>query len=237
MNGRLPVAELLSIVKKRRSIRSYRSRPVPAKVIRKLLEAARWAPSAHNTQPWRFIVLARKEGKESLAGQMGKALRKDLTKDRAPQKIIRSKVQKSIERLRQAPLAILVCMTKEDCRLYPDRRRNRCEEEMAVMGIGAAIQNILLTVHSLGLGACWLSAPLFCPGAVRLALNIRPGWVPMALIMAGYPADIPKAPRRIPLKKMTTWIRGGKGIGRGNREKKKAAGEVGKWGNGGTKDE
>ncbi len=58
--GRLIVMDaegLFAIIQSRRSIRRYVDRPVPADVLRRVLEAGRWAPSAHNRQPWRFAVI------------------------------------------------------------------------------------------------------------------------------------------------------------------------------------
>ncbi len=223
------MSSLFSIIQSRRSIRHFRPQKVSVQAVRYLLEAARWAPSAHNAQPWRFIVFQKKAPKEKLAQAMARAFQSDLKKDRVPPAIARMKIQRSIQRITEAPLGLLVCMSQEGSRFYPDQRRRELEEKMMFQGVGAAIQNILLAAHSLDLGSCWLSAPLFCPAAVRRALEVPKGWAPMALILLGYPAEKAKAPGRIPLKKMTRWIRGSKGIGGGNGEKKKKAGEIGRW--------
>ncbi len=58
--------ELLEIIKKRRSVREFKDKEVSPKTIREALEAARWAPSGLNNQPWRFMVLSQKP-KDSLA--------------------------------------------------------------------------------------------------------------------------------------------------------------------------
>jgi coenzyme F420-0:L-glutamate ligase / coenzyme F420-1:gamma-L-glutamate ligase len=207
------VADIFPIIQTRRSIRRFLAQRIPSHIIRQLAEAARWAPSAHNAQPWRFVVFQKKAAKEKLAQAMARTFQGDLKKDRVPPAIAQAKTQESIQRITAAPLCLLVCMSKEGSRFYPDQRRRGLEEKMVFQGVGAAIQNILLAAHSLGLGACWLSAPLFCPGTVRRALKLPKGWAPMALILLGYPADNPKAPERIPLKKMIRWIRGGKGKG------------------------
>ncbi len=196
------MADILPIIQTRRSIRRFLPQRIHSQIIRQLAEAARWTPSAHNAQPWRFIVFRQKAVKERLAQKMARAFQRDLKKNRVPPAIARVKIQRSIQRITEAPLGLLVCMSQEGSRSYPDQRRRAIEAKMGIQGVGAAIQNILLAAHSLDLGACWLSAPLFCPGAVRRALEVPRGWAPMALILLGYPAERPKAPIRYPLKKM-----------------------------------
>jgi coenzyme F420-0:L-glutamate ligase / coenzyme F420-1:gamma-L-glutamate ligase len=178
---------LLQTIKHRRSIRNFLPEKTKPGRIRELIEAARWAPSAHNSQPWRFLLIEREEEKDRLAEAMSRAFRGALQKDGAAAEAVEVRVRESSRRLRTAPSLILVCLCREDCRLYPDRRRNRLEEILAHQGIGAAIQNILLMVSSHGLGACWISAPLFCPQAVRKALGFPKNWDPAALIAVGRP--------------------------------------------------
>src|SRR3972149_4072842 len=57
---------LLELLKKRRSIRRLKPDPVPDDVIDKIIEAARWAPSGANSQPWEFLVVTKKELKEQI---------------------------------------------------------------------------------------------------------------------------------------------------------------------------
>ncbi|RLE80279.1 MAG: hypothetical protein DRJ51_06115, partial [Thermoprotei archaeon] len=58
---------IMECLKRRRSVRKFKSKPLPLSLVLEVLEAARWAPSAHNAQPWRFIVIRDKEVKERLA--------------------------------------------------------------------------------------------------------------------------------------------------------------------------
>ncbi len=58
--------EILDLIKNRRSVRSYSSKKVSQELIKKILEAGRWAPSGLNNQPWRFIVITSKEQKEEI---------------------------------------------------------------------------------------------------------------------------------------------------------------------------
>ncbi len=69
---------------------------------------------------------------------------------------------------------------------------------MAAQSTAMAGQNILLAAHALGLGACWLCAPIFCPQTVRRTLDLPDDWQPQGLITAGYPAE-KKEKTRYPL--------------------------------------
>jgi F420 biosynthesis protein FbiB-like protein len=93
----------------------------------------------------------------------------------------------------------VLCLTIAEMDVYPDRRRKKAEFVMAVQSAALAAQNLLLAAHAEGLGACWLCAPLFCPEAVRAALDLPADWEPQALITLGYPAEAGKPAVRKPL--------------------------------------
>lgn len=191
--------ELFEAIHSRRSIRRYRPEPVPQRLIVRLLEAACWAPSAHNRQPWRFAVIADVEVKERLARAMGARLRADLERDGLPPEVIEKDVARSYARITAAPVVILVALTLADMDVYPDSQRSQAEWTMAVQSVAMAVQNLLLAAHAEGLGACWMCAPLFCPDAVKAALDLPEDWQPQALITLGYPAEVPKEKGRAPL--------------------------------------
>ena len=75
------MSSMFDAIKGRRSIRKYQARPVPKELIEEVLEAAGWAPSAHNAQPWRFIVLVDAWVKRELAEAMAKSWAEDLSKE------------------------------------------------------------------------------------------------------------------------------------------------------------
>lgn len=179
---------IYSTIQGRRSIRRYTEQPVPPDLVNRLLEAATWAPSAHNRQPWRFAVLNTPEVRAQLAAAMGEQLRADLTADGAAPELIERDVSRSYSRISGAPLAIVVCLSMADMDRYPDARRNEAEYLMAVQSVAMAAQNLLLAAHAEGLGACWMCAPLFCPDVVRQTLHLPADWQPQALITLGYPA-------------------------------------------------
>jgi len=191
--------DLLHLIQSRRSIRRYRSEPVARETIDRLLEAAAWAPSAHNRQPWRFAVVTSQDAKERLAKAMSDRLRADRTLDGDSPEDIERDARRSRARIAAAPVVLVVCLTMRDMDGYPDARRASAERTLAVQSVAMAAQNILLMAHALGLGACWMCAPLFCPDIVRQALGLADDWEAQALLTVGAPGEAGKRPSREPL--------------------------------------
>jgi len=191
---------IYNILKNRRSIRGYLRKDIPEIVLERVLDAARWAPSAHNAQPWRFILIQDLMIKRKLAEVMAGEWDKDLSKDGFPPDERERLVKASIETFISSPSLIVACLTMEDMDRYPDKRRQKAEYSMGVQSLAAAIQNLLLAAHAEGLGACWFCAPLFCQKTVKKVLKMPRRVEPQALITIGYPAEKPKAPPRKPLK-------------------------------------
>ncbi len=197
--------EMLEVIRSRRSIRRYENRPVPRETIDELLEAARWAPSAHNRQPWRFAVIQAAETKHALAAAMGARLRADLEQDGTPREVIEADTARSYARMTNAPVVIVVCVTMRDMDTYPDARRNKAEYLMATQSVAMAVQNLLLAAHARGLGACWMCAPLFVPDTVREVLHLDADWEPQAMITLGYPAEA-KTKTRVSLENVVKYV-------------------------------
>jgi len=197
--------EQLTIFRERRSIRRYRPVPVRRAMLQQLLEAATWAPSAHNRQPWRFAVIEGQPLKERLARAMGNQLRADLVVDGAPEAAIKKDVDRSFDRITSAPALILVSLTMADMDIYPDEQRQKNEWQMAVQSTAMAGQNLLLAAHTLGLGACWMCAPLFCPEVARDTLALPSDWQPQGLITVGYPAEA-RHKQRLPLSERVVYL-------------------------------
>jgi len=186
--------DLYDAIRQRRSIRSYQSKPVPKEVIQTVLEAVSWAPSAHNSQPWRFIVLEDAKVKRNLAEQMADAWAIDTTRDN---QVVEAKMRNErVERFAGAPVLILASLTREGLREFSDEVRQDIERDLAVASLGAGIQNLLLAAHANGLGACWYCAPAFCKQLVQKTLKIPQHVEPHAFIILGYPEEYPPAPPR-----------------------------------------
>ena len=190
--------DLFTALHTRRSIRRYTDRPVSPTLIDRLLEAATRAPSSHNCQPWRFVVITTASVKAQLADRMGERLRADRLRAANRVEEIERDAARSRERITSAPVIIVVCLSTIDLDDHHERL-------MAIQSAAAAIQNLLLAAHEAGLGACWMAAPLYCPDVVREALQLPADWDAQALITIGYPADEGKPRGRIDFREKTVY--------------------------------
>lgn len=189
--------EFFEVIRGRRSVRAFSPAPLSRAQIEAVLEAARWAPSPHGRQPWRFVVVASAAGKERLATAMGAEWRRQLALDGQDSATIELRFQKSHARIVGAPVVIVPCLYLEDLDVYPDPERQAAETTMAVQSLGCAVQNMLLAAYAQGFDGGWMCAPLFCQATVRAALGLADSLSPHALIPLGYPAQDPvRRPRR-----------------------------------------
>jgi len=196
----------LSVLAARRTVRFYTPEPVPDDVVHALLEAARMAPSAHNAQPTRFVIVRSPQVRRRLTSRMARRWRRDLERAGTSEAAIRVQLRFSERRFGEAPLLILVGYTMEEMDEYPDRARRAAEATMASQSAAAATQNLLLAAAAHGLGGCWCCAPLFCPSVVRRALGLPAAFTPQALLTIGRPAHTPPMPPRKPLDAIVTYV-------------------------------
>ena len=165
---------MLEAIKNRRSIRAFKNEDISSETVEKLIDAARWAPSAGNIQPWEFIIVKNSEVKRRLAEA---ALN-----------------QKFVE---EAPIVIVVCA--DESRSFKGYGL-RGKSLYCIQDTAAAIQNIHLAACSLGLATCWVGA--FKEEDVRKILDVLDGVRPVALVPVGYPAEKPSPPPRRPLSQI-----------------------------------
>ncbi len=200
-----PPAAWHAFLRSRRSVRRFASRPVPESVVRRLLDTARWAPSAHNRQPWRWVVLHTPAARTRLADAMSAAFRRDLEADGLPPADIAARVARSRTRLLTAPVALLLAADLSVGDAYPDPARQQAEATMLIQSTALAGLQLLLAAHAEGLGGVWTCGPLFAPEAVRQALDLPAAWAPQALFYLGYPAHTPEPRPRQPLDTFVHW--------------------------------
>lgn len=187
-------------IRGRRSVRRYADRPVAAETVAQLLEAAHWAPSAHNRQPWRFVLLDDRAARRRLAEAMGASWQADLLADGAEPDVARRRAELSVARISAAPLAVLPCLDLDALDVYPDPQRQVREWQMGVQSVALASQNLLLAAQHVGLAACWMCAPIFCIELVQASLALPRTLEPQALLTIGYPRDdAPRSKERAPL--------------------------------------
>lgn len=165
--------ELFKIIKKRRSIRKYKSKPVPNDLIEKLVEAALWAPSGSNIHPFRFIVVNDEETinflKTISPGWLG-----------------------------ESPTCIVITSDQKEAL---EKGGELGKEILTLMDTGFAAQNILLLAHKFGLGACPIRS--FSAEAVKEILDLPEKLEPELIISLGYPAESPSPPPRPSVREVT----------------------------------
>ena len=194
-----------SLVTGRQSIRRFTSEPVDAAVLRRVLHAAVRAPSAHNRQPWRFVVLSRGKQRDKLVEAMTGRWRDDLLDDGKDEDEISRLTARNQGRLLAPAALIMLFLTMEDLDAYPDAFRRHAERTMAVQSVALAGGHILLAAEAENLGACWICGPLFVPELIRETLALSETWEAQGVIAIGHPADEGRERERRALDEVVLW--------------------------------
>jgi nitroreductase len=172
--------EVLEAIKTRRSIRKYKSTPVDDKTVERILEAARWAPSWHNFQCWRFIVVRDSEIRNRLA-------------DTAIE-VAEGKPNRGAEAMRVTPIAIVACAERRRSGYFAREPRKPVTDkgDWYMYDVALAMQNLVLAAHSLGLGTVNVGA--FDAIKAAKILGVPEGFAVVSMTPLGYPDQEP-APR------------------------------------------
>jgi coenzyme F420-0:L-glutamate ligase/coenzyme F420-1:gamma-L-glutamate ligase len=177
--------EFMELARTRRSSKVLGLGEVPVEMVVRAVEAGVWAANAHNSQPWFFIVVVDHEVKKRLLDEMAEQWLEDLIGDGVPRENVVKVVEAGKERSMRASALIVACLSMREMETYWDSGRSRLEYIMGVQSLAAALQNILLALHSMGYGACWRCSPLFAPEAVRKVLEIPDDVEPQAMVEVG----------------------------------------------------
>lgn len=185
-------------IQTRRSIKIFKdNEPVSKETVEQLLQAAIMAPNHHHTEPWKFFVL-QGDGRLPLSRVMGEwaKTRVDDPASEAGQKRIKKLSAKPLI----APTAIVVALS-------PKAGNEKAIYIEDVSAVSAAVQNILLEAHGLGLGAIWKSGPAYYAEPVKNYFNLTEKEEILGVIFVGEP-DMKKIPepKRIPFEEKTVWI-------------------------------
>jgi coenzyme F420-0:L-glutamate ligase/coenzyme F420-1:gamma-L-glutamate ligase len=176
-----------AFVEARRSIRAFASDAIARERLDSLVEAACLAPAPHHSRPWRWVVVDTDHSKTALADGMGARWRNDLLADGVAVERVDELVSSSRRKLADAPALVLGCLTWDGLDRYPDAQRQRAEWGMALLSLGASVENLMLAAADAGLASCWVAAPIFCPEEAREALDLPAEWLPHALVLVGRP--------------------------------------------------
>lgn len=182
---------VIEAIKTRRSIGRVKQDAVAREIIEEIIEAACWAPSHFNTQPWTFIVMTG-AGREKLGGgyaRVAKAKANDITEEQ---------LEKERAKALRSPVVIAAVCTPSG-----DKRATLVEELAATQ---AAVQNLLLAAHAKGLGAIWRSGdPIYHP-LMKEAFGLNAEQQLVGLIYIGYPDVTPASGHRSAASEKTIWL-------------------------------
>lgn len=208
--------DIFDAIQGRKSIRKFKPTPVPDEDIKKILDAGRLAPSANNSQPWRFVVIRDMELLKKMA---------DAAREMVDRMLPYAEDEKQAQRLaaykssfytffENAPVVIAVFMSKYSAgtdRLlarmgYSAGDIMRLRPVPGLQSVSAAIQNMLLAAHALGYGSCWMTGPLVAQEAFEKLLEYDKDTFIAALLPIGVPDEDPPARKRKPLEEIMKLI-------------------------------
>jgi nitroreductase len=176
------MSAFIDLVRKRRSIRSYRPDAVPREMIESCVEAARFAPSASNTHGWRFFVVEG-EAKDRLVKEaMGGVV--------VPNRFASG-----------APVIVALAMKLDVVTHRLGASIKRIDYHLVDAGIAG--EHFVLRAAELGLGTCWIG--WFDKKKAKRILDIPSSWDLPALITVGFPDEEPKPKERPPAGEICTF--------------------------------
>lgn len=136
---------------------------------------------------------------------MGADFRRDLEADGLAEDMIAAQVRRSYDRILQAPVVVILCLTMVEMDVYSDFKRRRAEFRMAMQSVALAGGQMLLAAHAEGLGGVWICAPLFAQEVVQIALDLPGDWEPQGMLLLGYPELIPDPRQRKALNEIVVY--------------------------------
>jgi nitroreductase len=191
--------ELIDAIRSRRSLGKCTDEVPDVALIRELLEAATWAPNHKQTEPWRFVVLTGDARKE-LGDAMGRAAARDIEDPDAA----KAAYEKAVNKPLRAPYVVAVYAVPNP--IVPE------VEEIAATA--AAVQNMLLAAHALGLAAMWRTGALVFSPEVREFLQMPEVSHMLGTVYIGCPNMEPPVRQRRSINEVTTWRGGDSGEAR-----------------------
>lgn len=199
----MDIDHLINLLKSRRSIRAYKPDPIPDEFVQKIIEAARWAPSGGNSQPWEFIVIKRKEIKDRIADLFVESTKPVRQAEMTREKELRvPALEREITQpgFKNAPVFILLCGDPRLNQAFPLLVYQKSGMEILISNLASAFLCMQLAAKSLGLGSQWISAAgSLMEDPLKKFLDIPKEFKIYDMMAVGYPAYPlgPRSPRRI----------------------------------------
>jgi len=205
------LGELMAVLQSRRSIRRFTDRAVSREDLQKMLEAARWGPSNHNRQPWKFIVLEDRMVIRELAQSVQQGVARKVRSMPAIASSYAADFEHHATLFGAAPV-LIVALHKRPVSLSVALLEGVANSTLVSgepLSTAMAVQNLLLAAHVMGLGACVMTAPLVVPEAVAAHLDVPPGFECTCFVAVGHPGESPAAPRRKSLEQIAEFRENG----------------------------
>ncbi|MBA2690916.1 MAG: nitroreductase [Rubrobacter sp.] len=183
----------------RRSVGRVTQETVPREIIERILESAIHAPNHKITEPWRFHVFTGK-GRGELAKARAEVARIIAGEEKEDEELIKGRISRERKKAFRAPVVVAV---------ISKAGRDEVETIENYAACSAAVQNMQLAAHSLGLGAMWRTGPVAYHEHMRefFALDDEGDKI-VAYLYVGYPDLSETKRRREPVENMTTWREG-----------------------------
>jgi nitroreductase len=197
MNPKERNMDLFTAIENRRSCRSFSKEAIDSETIEQILEAAAWAPSPLNMQPWQFVVITNNSKKEEIFSEAERCCKWAV--EASGWKWLNSY---KVDFLKEAPVVIAVVGDPNKTGV------DMFQEEGSVgyqLACAAAIQNILLASHALGLGSLWFT--FFDKQEIRRILDIPDSKTPISLVCIGKAKSEPVATPRKDVKEKVRYVR------------------------------
>jgi len=184
----MEIEALLELMRNRRHNGRVKADPIPDEHLKKILEAACWAPSGNNAQPWEFVVVKSPEAKAKIREIMEGAARPGSS--HGPQV--------------DPPVMIVVC---GDTRLKESYPESINRQEVFYSSLAAAIQNMHLAATVLGLATTWGTVREASMAPLRQLLDLPEELEIVALVRGGYPQEAPSPKPRRPVEEAAHYER------------------------------
>jgi nitroreductase len=190
--------DILEAIHARRSIRKFKEDPIDREIVERLLDAAVQAPSAKNSQTWRFTVVMGSKKEEML-----KVIRQGMANREVEGQELGT-IRWSVQCIEQAPVTLLVHNTDGIHPWKPRKEHESWWDLATVQSVGAAIQTLLLAATDEGLGSLWIADIWEAYPEVNAWLDTDHQLV--SAVALGYPDVSPETPQRKPLAEVVRWL-------------------------------